>query len=60
MFIKDYKGFLNGCELLMSEEEFNEKTSRLVNEKYEYIASCGHKHCIRFGSFKNDSLVNGR
>ena len=42
----------HGCELLMTEDEFNTKT-RSTTEKYEYTASCGHKHNVWFHVFKN-------
>ena len=44
----------HGCELLMTEEEFNKKP-RTVNEKYPYIASCGDKNEVYFHHFKYTS-----
>ena len=41
------------CELLMTEEVFNQKTSRITHEKYPYTASCGHQHEMDFNNFKN-------
>ena len=43
------------CELSMTEEEFNLKKPRKVNEKYKYIASCKHNHEVCFERFKNRS-----
>lgn len=43
------------CELLMTEEEFNQKKSRITTEKYPYTASCGHQHEVSFNNFKSKS-----
>jgi len=37
----------HNCKLLMTEEEFNQKT-RTTKEKYKYTASCGDNHEIIF------------
>ena len=37
----------HGCQLLMTEEEFNQK-KRIINEKYKYTAKCGHNHEVWF------------
>jgi hypothetical protein len=39
------------CNLLTTEEEFNELTCRYP--KYRYIASCGHEHIVFFHSFSS-------
>ena len=39
------------CQLLMTEDEFNLKP-RTTQEKYPYIASCGHNHNVWFHIFK--------
>ena len=42
------------CQLFMTEKEFNKKP-RIIQEKYPYIASCGHNHEIYFNHFKHRS-----
>lgn len=43
----------NNCKLLNTENEFNEIRKNMKNEKYHYIASCGHTHNVFFNVFKN-------
>ena len=45
----------HNCELLMTEEVFNQKKSRRTTEKYPYTASCGHQHEVWLHIFKNRS-----
>ena len=47
----------HNCVLLMSEEEFN-TTPRIAHERYEYTASCGHNHIIRYDHFKDSQGLN--
>ena len=41
----------HGCELLMSEEDFNLEP-RKAHDKYKYTASCKHNHEVCFTDFK--------
>lgn len=43
------------CQLLTTEEEFNNISSELTAKKLKYIASCGHEHEIIYRFFKNQN-----
>jgi hypothetical protein len=41
-----------GCQMLTTEEECNAmKLAKISSPKYNYVASCGHEHCVFFNSF---------
>jgi len=41
----------NNCELLTTEEEYNNLIKQ--NVKYKYIASCGHTHEVFYNVYRN-------
>jgi hypothetical protein len=41
-----------GCQMLTTEKEYNAmKLAKIPFHKHNYIASCGHEHCVFFNSF---------